>query len=193
MITSEIIKTLNTQNIAGDNKKKVTEFMEEYWDKTPSQKKKHCIALGGYIDARPFWQTKNTGKISCRMAVCISLGLEPRINPFFIIGESDDKEYSDEKLIEFLKQKGFKDIAEEIGSRIDLRGTKSQDENSLDYMVQEFRNTVKNSLSDIQNDPEISIDDLLTLLKNLEIKVRISNDESSNAKLKLIKAILISK
>ncbi|KRU26765.1 hypothetical protein VT91_03820 [Clostridium sporogenes] len=196
MLTPEVIKKLNTQNIAESNKEKVEEFMIKYWDNASPQRKKKCIALGDYKDSRPFWQTKKTGKISVRMVISLALGLSPKINPFFITGESDDTKYSDSKLAEFLRQTGFKDAISHIEdnhtSLDSSLNTYHDDDEELNFAVNEFANIIEKRLLGLENNLEISIDDLIILLKNLEIKSKISNDEISKIKLKLVKLILLS-
>lgn len=195
LLTSDIIKTLNSQHIGDEkNKDKVKAFMKEYWDSAPNQRKKLCISLANYVDSRPYWLTKNTGKISVRMVLSLSLGILPsKLNPFYVCGLSDDKEYSDDKLIDFLKYTGFENIAKDIYNKCQSLETNIVNEGTdFNFVVEEFKSTIKTSSFDSQYFSKISFDDIVVLLKNLEVKTRIANDLNSERKLKLIKLILLS-
>jgi len=103
MFDSAMIKQLKQSNISVDGEKTKTR-VQELWRSAKPDVKKSVSELAG-ISNSAIYRNITTGSISAKMA--IALGQVLNADPFYLIGEADERgEYSDEVVVKLLKKLG---------------------------------------------------------------------------------------
>ncbi|MGL4876157.1 MAG: hypothetical protein ACRC30_16070 [Clostridium sp.] len=175
MVNYSLIKKLNSKNVSLNTdvtKKRVREI----WRNITKEQRDEAINVGGFSNSRSFNKTRKTGIISVRMTLAISIAV--KVNPFYITAEENDKkDYSEEKIILFIKSKNMNpelEVTEESILKNNLKGMFSEvienlSEETLEYVE------------------KLEKEELITLLDSLFIKEKLGKKKE---KLLLIKILL---
>lgn len=172
MLDYDLIKKMNSKNISIDVE--ITkERLKKIWSNITKEQLRKAIKLGGFSNSRSFNKTRKTGIISVRMTVALAVALE--INPFYLSAEENKKEdYSEEKLIDFVKTKNIKlDLSE-----------KALLKKEIEESFQEVLNTV--DLEEVEALEKMSKEEVITLIEGLFIKEKIINKKKRIFLIKLM-------
>lgn len=174
MLDYDLIKKMNSKNISIDVE--ITrERLKKIWSNITREQIRKIIKIGGFSNSRSFNKTRKTGIISVRMTVALAVALE--INPFYLSAEENKKEdYSEEKVIDFIKSKNIKlDLSE-----------KALLKKEIEDSFQEILNEV--NLAEIEALEKISKEELITLMEGLFIKEKFVNKKKRIFLIKLMLA-----
>lgn len=174
MLDYDLIKKMNSKNISIDVE--ITrERLKRIWSNITKEQLRKTIKIGGFSNSRSFNKTRKTGIISVRMTVALAVAL--KINPFYLSAEENEKDdYSEEKLIDFIKSKNIKlDLSE-----------KALLKKEIEESFQEILNEV--DLEEIDALEKISEEELITLMEGLFIKGKIVNKKKRIFLIKLMLA-----
>ncbi|MGL4873891.1 MAG: hypothetical protein ACRC30_04490 [Clostridium sp.] len=174
MIDYSLIKKMNSKNVSSDietTKKRVRDI----WRNITKEQRNEAIKVGGFSNSRSFNKTRKTGLISVRMTLAISVAV--KVNPFYITAEENDKnDYSEEKLILFIKSRNINPDFE-ITKESVIKST----------LKEEFSKIIENVNEEtLEYVDKLKKEELITLLDSLFIKDRIGKKREKLVLLKIL-------
>ena len=109
------LKQKNISNHAEETRERV----DEVWKSADKKSRQELLAFTGHGMYATISKIIKNGRITAKMAIILSRYLN--VNPFYLIGESDERvNYSDELLKDFLAKLGYKKLWNEYSKHLEF-------------------------------------------------------------------------
>jgi len=175
-LSDSFMDKLKQKNISV-NGDKTKERVKNIWDSADKQNRKALIDVTGRAMYNYISITIKNGRITAKMTILLARYLD--VNPFYIIGEADERgKFTEDLLKDFLITLGYKKLWTEYAKHLkEDKITKNKEINEPVEIISDTPVTINEEKNDMEKKsdnlfadiPEINIDESIEKQENIEI------------------------